>query len=348
MKRVSSIIIVLLMAAPASAAQQCRYRQPALSPDMVKVRALLKQDNPFASMFLLRSITQKEPKNVLAWHWRADAEQKAGETAAALDSITRAIDLNPCTEGAHEQRAVIEAQVGLNREAYDDLGFAISHDPRNASSHELRGNLLLNANEFIAALADFDAALALGPPNIDLLLNQGGVLQELGRFKQAIATYDRALEIEPGNVDAQVARGYSKFFLQDFAGAAADLQAGVDDNDNALAWHFLAQSRLGDVHALETFSQEAAQRPQDSWMRIVAEQFRGDKPEEDLLATVRDPEQSCDALFYLGEVSLAKKDTAHAKQLLLKAIDACPIDPKRYSGSLREYVGAAEELKRLQ
>ncbi len=347
MKPFFPILAALLISAPALAAEDCTYKQPALSSEMLKARTLIRQDNPLTLVFSLRSITQKEPKNALAWSWRATAEEKLGEHAAALDAADHALGLNSCDDETRELRAQLEMQSGLYAKAYDDFSLVIKHDPKNAEAHELRGGLLLQAAEMMAALADFEAALKLGPPNVDLLLNYGGVLQEFGHFKAAVSAYDRALEIEPDNLDAQVARGYTKFFLEDFAGAADDLRHGSKLNENALAWYFLAQSRLGITSAADDFAKEAKQLPAESWMHAVSDHFLSDKPDDDLLAKLTDPEERCDALFYLGEIALAKKEKDRAQKLMLAATDACPIDPRRFSGSLREYVGAVEELKRM-
>ena len=51
---------------------------------------------------------------------------------------------------------------------------------------------------------------------------------------------------------------------------------------------------------------------------------------------------------YLGELALAKADRARAKGLFEKGADACPKDPTRTNGSLREYVAMTEELKRMK
>lgn len=46
-------------------------------------------------------------------------------------------------------------------------------------------------------------------------------------------------------------------------------------------------------------------------------------------------------------MALAAGARDRARSHFLAAADDCPKDPIRYNGSLREYVGATEELKRM-
>jgi tetratricopeptide (TPR) repeat protein len=314
---------------------------------MIAAQKEASEGTPFGAIDVLSKLTDKEPGNAIAWRWRAFSEQQMGDAKSALASLNHAIDIDPCDHDTLMQRAVLESRTGAIREAYDHLSALITTDPKDAPAHQMRGDILLNSEENAAALADYDAALADGEPNIELLLNRGGALQEIGRFEEAEADYAQGLQMEPDNIELLAARGYTRFFRQNFQGAADDLRPVAKVDDNALAWLFLAESRLGAAQAADDLKQGAAQRSSDNWIQAVASHFRDNTSDDDLLKTASSAVMRCSALFYVGEIHLAKGEKDKAKQSFLRAADECPIDPQRFSGSLREYVGATEELKRL-
>lgn len=334
----------------AAVAQECAYKQPEPSADMVKAAEMRKGGaSPFGLLILLKDITAKEPGNALAWQWRGLAEASAGETQAAFESLTKALEIYPCDPLARVTRADFAERLGRLRDAYDDYSFVLARDPKHAYVLRLRGDLLFGAAEFSGALADYDAALATGSEDVDLLLNHGGLMQEFGRYRDAIADYERILKTDGANVEALVARGYSRFILGDYAAAEPDLAAGAKVNANAAAWTFLARTHAGRQDASEQFIYDAQAAKSGDWATYTAGLIKAGAPEADIvrLAGV-DAEKRCNIYFYLGEISLAKGDRARAKDQFLKGVDACPKNPTQTNGSLREYVAMAEELKRMK
>ncbi|MDE2363193.1 MAG: hypothetical protein KGM42_10995 [Hyphomicrobiales bacterium] len=346
MKRAALLALVLLAPLPAHAGPDCAYVQGPPSPQAQQLIASARNETPFGLVLKLRALTEKEPGNAALWGWRAFAEQQTGETKSALESLGKTLDLNPCDDKARMRRAEIEQKLGMLREAYFDYSKLIERKPDDARAYQLRGDLLQSVAEFSAALSDFDAALAKGPPNDDLLLNRGGLMQELGRYREAIADYEKILGREPDNVDALAARGYSRFFLQDFVGAASDLASAAGVNDNAFVWRFLALARTGSASALADFQRDAAGHA--DWVKATAEHLAAPETDDNFLERYPRAELRCYLEFYIGEFALSKGDPTRAKRLFLEASDDCPKDPRETQGSLREYVGATEELKRMQ
>ena len=344
------ILCLALTTAGAAAAQRCDYRQPPPSPAMAEADRMQKEGgSPFALIMAMRAITEKEPKNALAWRWRGEAEAAGGDLGSGLEAATKAVDLDPCNLAARVARAGIAEKRGELRLAYDDYSVILAREPRNAVVLRLRGDLLMGAAEFKAAVADYDAALATGSRDEDLLLNHGGMMQELGRFKDAIADYNRILARDKDNVEALVARGYSQFMLADFAAAEPDLATGATLNANAAAWTFLARARLGKAEAARAFVEATQKLPRQSWIGLVAELLEAGAADDRIFASAgEDAERRCTIFFYLGELALAKDDKARAKSMFEKGADACPKDPVRTNGSLREYVAMTEELKRMK
>lgn len=351
MLRSICLCLSLIIGGACAAAEQCSYKQPAPSPDMIKAGQMRRSEGgtPFGLVILLKDITAKEPDNALAWQWRGMAEDSAGELNSAFESLTRALEIYPCDPLARVTRAHYAERRGRPAIAYEDYSYVLSADPKNAYVLRLRGDLLYGAAEFSAALVDYEAALATGSEDVDLLLNHGGLMQEFGRFHDAIADYERILKSDRTNAEALVARGYSRFMLGDYAGAEPDLAIGAKINANAAAWTFLARAHMGKPNAADNFLADAQEARNGDWTVYTAKLLRADATEEQVvqLAGV-DAEKRCNVYFYLGELALAKKDRTRAKSLFLKGADACPKDPTSTGGSLREYVAMAEELKRMK
>ena len=349
MLRTLSICISLALGS-AAVAQECDYRQPTPSADMVKANEMRKADgSPFGLLILLKDITAKEPGNALAWQWRGLAESSAGEVNSAFESLTKALDIYPCDPLARVTRAGFAERLGRLQDAYDDYSYVLARDPKHAYVLRLRGDLLYGAAEFSAARADYEAALATGSEDVDLLLNHGGLMQELGRYRDAIADYERILKTDSTNEEALVARGYSRFILGEYAAAEPDLAVGAKINANAAAWTFLARTHMGKPDANDQFIYDSQAAKSGDWATYTAGLIKAGAPEEDLMRFAGvDAEKRCNIYFYLGELSLAKGDRARAKDLFLKGADACPKTPAQTNGSLREYVAMAEELKRMK
>lgn len=343
-------LCLALTTAGAAAAQSCDYRQPPPSSAMRAAETLRKEGgSPFALIIAMRAITEKEPDNALAWRWQGEAEAAGGDLGAALEAATKAVDLDPCNPAARVVRASVAERKGDLRRAFDDYTAILAREPRNATILRLRGDLLMNAAEFTAAVADYEAALATGSQDEDLLLNHGGMMQEFGRFREAIADYNRILARDKENLEALVARGYSEFLLADYAAAEPDLATGATLNANAAAWTFLARARLGKADAARGFVEATQKLPRQSWIGLVAQLLEAGAPDERVFAAAGDdPERRCNVFFYLGELALARNDRARAKDMFEKGADACPKDPVRTNGSLREYVAMTEELKRMK
>lgn len=339
-----------LAAAGGALAQDCAYKAPPQSPDMIKAGEMRKAEgSPFGLLMLMRDITEKEPGNALAWQWRGSAEATSGDLRSAYDSLSKAVDLDPCDPLARITRAGVAERGGVARAAYDDYSAILARDPKNAVALRLRGDLLAGVAEFSAALADYEAALATGSEDVDLLLNHAGMMQEFSRFRDAIVDYDRILKTDNANVEALVARGYARFMLGEFAAAEPDLAAGAKLNPNAAAWTFLARSRLGKADAAERFVADAKNLTRDDWTGIAAQMIKSGAPDEQLVGLAGDDaDKLCNVYFYLGELALAKGDRAKARTQFLKGADACPKDPARTNGTLREYVALTEELKRMK
>jgi tetratricopeptide (TPR) repeat protein len=135
--------------------------------------------------------------------------------------------------------------------------------------------------------------------------------------------------------------GYARFNRGDFAVAALHLQEAVDrTNAYSILWLYLASARAGRQDAKMDLEKMAAGLKPAEWPFPVIRLFLGQATPEVMLAAANNPEQRCEAQYYLGEWHLLRDARANAIKVLQEAVKGCPKD-------FIEYTGALAELKRL-
>ena len=139
-----------------------------------------------------------EPANALALHLAGFVQLQTGQLQAGLDSIRRAIAINPRDPAAfgHLGRGLYES--GAHHQAIEAYDRALSIDPRMSEAWRGRGKASLKAGLFDIAAASFAKARALGAPEAAILLDRAEVEWEADRLVEALALYDSALAADPG------------------------------------------------------------------------------------------------------------------------------------------------------
>jgi len=105
------------------------------------------------------------------------------------------IAARPANSDAHNILGVSLAALGNSKEAIETLNRAIRLNPNAASYHANLGEVLRQAGELQEAMKSLETAVKLDPQNAQALNNLGIIHYELRKFKDAIDYYRRALEI---------------------------------------------------------------------------------------------------------------------------------------------------------
>jgi len=124
-----------------------------------------------------------------------------------MESLRRAIALNPAAADYHSNLGVVFADAGQFDEAIAEFQSAVSLRPENAETLGNLGNALQAKGELDEAIGIYGKALALRPNLPGMHFSLGNALRARGRWEQAIAAYQQALAITPGYADAWVALG---------------------------------------------------------------------------------------------------------------------------------------------
>ncbi len=116
------------------------------------------------------------------------------DKAKSLQSLNRALQLDPQFWDARYGRGVLELQLHMLREAIADLQAYLNHEPRNAQALGQLGRAFLQDDQPEAAARFLKQAIDLDPENADLYFHYGRALRLLDRTQEmdeALANFKR-------------------------------------------------------------------------------------------------------------------------------------------------------------
>jgi tetratricopeptide (TPR) repeat protein len=157
--------------------------------------ALHNQGQLERAQLIYEEILRVEPRHFDALHLLGVAAAASGDPAHAVDLIGRAIELNPRSPLAHNNRGAALLDLGLWEAALACFDRAIALQGDYAAAHYNRGNALKELRRWEDALAGYDRALSLNPAHPQAHSNRGIVLAELGRLEASVAGFDAAIAL---------------------------------------------------------------------------------------------------------------------------------------------------------
>jgi WD40 repeat protein/Flp pilus assembly protein TadD len=279
-------------------------------------------------------------RRLLEGDWGAEAAAKIEEILIDRPDwrpwlryeLARAYD----TQGSNDikRKSLDNALVHLNK--------AIENDPNLASAYSDRGLFYLRKGEYQSALAEFKTAIRIDPKMFLPHQNSGFSYYKLGDLDDASKEYTEAIAVAPANPDALELLGYVLFLTGDFSGAADTLARSVEryNSEYAMMFSFVAGSRTGRASNaqlndyLKTFGSDRWPHPA---MKLLAGILT---PDDTLKAAQGNPDNTCEAHFYIGEWQLSRGKLDEATRELKLAADMCP-------SNFWEAAAAVAELKRL-
>ena len=200
------------------------------------------------------------------------------------------------------------------------------------------------------AIADYTRAIKLDPKNVDAYNNRGSEKQNAGDIAGALADFSRAIEVKPLEPDPYYNRGTIYFLKHDWKKALSDLRRHDELNEEdedapPLIW--AAQTRLGEKEAADReLSSFVADHPAQTkpFYTEIDNFLLGKMSEQELLAAnsiKEQPEQQCEAWYYVGLKHLLNGDKAGAAEAFRKAVATG-------DKTTNEYDFAEAELKDLR
>jgi tetratricopeptide (TPR) repeat protein len=158
----------------------------------------------------------------------------------ALESLDKAVKLNPRYVEANIHRGILLAEMGRGEEAEaafaaaresgaeDRGGVAAHYAAKLANLHAELGEAYAEAGELALAIEQYERALQLGPAFHDLRYRLGRLLLDARRTLEAREELEKVVEARPGAVDAGAAYGLACYLSGD-AGTARRVWSGLQE-----------------------------------------------------------------------------------------------------------------------
>ena len=163
---------------------------------------------------------------------------ESGDYRTAIDSFTKAIELDPDLAKAYLNRGTIYADLEQDEKAREDYSKAIQLNPDDARAYFNRGLSYGQLGQYEKALKDFDKAIELDPDYSEVInvrkrllealpdsesaakaenfINRGEDLAASGDYKTAIVNFTNAIEIAPSYAGPYGARGSAYMSLNEY------------------------------------------------------------------------------------------------------------------------------------
>ncbi len=147
-------------------------------------------------------ILAMEPLHVRALHVKGVLAHQMGDSAAALNLISQAVDGDPAQPEFHVNLGVVLHSLGRPQEAVRSWQLALALDSDSWLAASNLGNVLRELGDAEAAVAYCRRALELRPDAPEPHCNLGVALAVLGRYSEAADSYQRAIELRPDYAEA--------------------------------------------------------------------------------------------------------------------------------------------------
>lgn len=206
--------------------------------------------------------------NARALYDQALQSYNAGQFQAAVNSLDRAINLNPQFAEAYVLRGLAREKTGWQEGAIADYNLAIQLLPDGevkATTYYNRAIAHSNLRQVQAAIDDFSAAIQLKPNYPEAYYQRGFIRSENNDAEGGLADFTAAIQQNRNNLRAYAQRGLTlEGYLGDIRGATQDFLAAsrLDPQNSAEAFWNRGSARLslGDLRGAESDFSQAIQR----------------------------------------------------------------------------------------
>jgi len=198
----------------------------------------------------------------------AVAQQRAGASAAAIETYGRCLSLSPRSPEIHNNLGTALDQLGRLEEAVACFERAVALDPAYVRPLVNLGRVLRLQAKPSEAVTSLRQALELSPGNPAALTNLGFALADLSRSREAMDALRRAIALDPALAEAHHGLGRVLLDRGDASGALHSLRTAVTLKPDLLdAYPLLANAlillqRLPEALAVAERLLEA--RPEDA------------------------------------------------------------------------------------
>lgn len=176
----------------------------------------------------LTKAIELDPHSVAAYNNRGQAYSESNHWEQATRDFTRAIELAPDLAGIYSNRGGVYRKSGNLERAIQDFDRAIELDPGFATAYYNRGLVYADSSDLQQAIRDLTKAIELAPDLAQAYNNRGIAYRRSSNLELAIQDYNRAIELAPDYAEAYSNRGFAYAGSGDLERAVRDFSKAID------------------------------------------------------------------------------------------------------------------------
>ena len=253
---------------------------------LVTAIAILSSGRAEARKFAEQTAITERRERALAVFDEGGAKLDGGDVAGAIESYSRAIELDPNLAKAYCDRGLAKDRFHDTQGTTEDCGKALELDPKLARAYRGRGMAKKRLGDTTGAIEDCSKAIELDPNDLIAYLVRGSTRLSLGDRSGATEDSAKAIELTPGEAAAYVRRGALRKLLGDNRGALEDCDTAIELNPRGVLAHIYrgaAKFALGDSKgAIESYARAIQLNPKSGsayshrgMTRIVLKNYEG-------------------------------------------------------------------------
>ncbi|QWV93629.1 tetratricopeptide repeat protein [Geomonas oryzisoli] len=187
---------------------------------------------------LCRGLLLDEPDNVDLLTLSGALARLRGATEEALESFSRAAQLDPAQAELNNNLGVVLEDLGRYEEAAGRYRRALELKPDYPEALGNLGNALLKLERYDEAVARFCDAIALDPGYTSAYYHLGHALRAQGEWEGAARCYHKVVELQPDHLKGWVNLGGSLLALNRFDDALSVLRVALDLDPESVDAHW--------------------------------------------------------------------------------------------------------------
>lgn len=192
------------------------------------------QSGDFNRAWLLyQTALQRAPDNAHVWQLAGVLLLQAGQPAAAVERLERAVTLDPRHADARSNLGLAYEALGRIDEAYAQFAAAVELNPYHGQALTNLGNLARKRGDLDKAIQAYRRALNVAPDQIEARNNLAASLRERGELDAAMVEIRQVLATVPRNVDALTNLGTIQLAQGDYASALDSLELALREQPSS-------------------------------------------------------------------------------------------------------------------
>ena len=167
-----------------------------------RILCLIQEKDYDLALAQIDTMSTRWSKYARAYAMQAEIYLLKQDTAKAVKSLDKSLELDPYDGGIWAERAVISLARQKWKEGEEFLTKSIHLLPKHSGNYINRAMARFNQNNLRGAMADYDTALDLDPNNFLGHYNRGLLRAQVGDDNRGIEDFDFVLKLEPNNLMA--------------------------------------------------------------------------------------------------------------------------------------------------